>query len=67
MVFDRFWWHRDLETLGSPPGGFRGLGKLFCAISIFFVYFSIGPSFDLVTAKDRYKISPKGFCFHFLF
>ena len=60
-MFDRFWYHLDLKTLGMPPGGTLGLGKLFCAISMsFFHNFSTSPIFNLVTANDRYKIPKRG-------
>ena len=60
------WWHLDLEILDMPPRRFLLLGKPFCAKSMsFFLIFSINPIFNLVTANDRYKNSPKGLFYFF--
>ena len=57
-MIDRFWWHIEFETL-DMPGGFLGLGKPFCAISMPIFRIFIRPIFYLVTANYRFKDSPQ--------
>ena len=65
MVFDRFWWYLELETLGMPPEGIPRAGEaVLCKTNVVICSFSIGPIFNLVTANDRYK-NPKRVFFSF--
>ena len=62
LLFDRLWWHHDLETLGMTLRGF--LGAVLCNFNVVFRISSLSLIFNLVKANDGYKNSPEGF-FHF--